>query len=268
MKQFADKLIAEGHLILGGKRHSDDTYRVKVKLPHPAALISTAPRNKSDLLPVAEGLALLQQRLGYVSSTRLLSVVRQYEQPGLQPLLHGPHLPDATILLLSDASIHPEVRRLAAQSSRPHFSIPDRSRCAEPYALIHIDLQSVGIISYYGDTFCLVIVDDHSRTKHTFALKRKNDVLSALERFIQQTIRPNKHHIHAIRLDNDGETKSALSDKFFSKLSHTSPSCKGTHPFLLLPLLFRLPQRLLLSRRHCQFLHRKPRRPMPQHNLE
>jgi hypothetical protein len=148
----------------------------------------------------------------------MLALIKQQEKKPTNPLTLPDRPTDAKIMETLDKFIDPTIRSSAAARPRPHYSLPNRMRSAEPYGLVHLDIKHFDVPSYYGDRYALVIVDDFSRVKTTFALQKKSDLLPKLYRFITMVLRPQGYNLRVIRLDNAGEAKGTRADDFFSKM--------------------------------------------------
>jgi histone deacetylase 1/2 len=100
-----------------------------------------------------------------------------------------------------------------------------------PFQLIHCDLWTSPITSFFGYKYYLVILDDYSHYSWTFALKNKSDTSSTLQRFLAYVKTQFHCIIKCVQCDNGGEflnhdLRSFLSTNGISfRLSclHTSP---------------------------------------------
>ena len=214
--------------------YQDGCFKVPIQVPRSkdekggimlqsnAVLIESKGTTKSNQITVdRKQLAHVWfQRLGLAGPSTILKAAKNNLMSGIT--LH----PNTTIEDFGVEDI------LAYHEGKSHkqaaHPLPKDKKKLIPMERIHIDTKVIGVKSYQGFMYAVVIVDEATSKKWIVFLRSKSDLPRELTKWHATKIKPSKYpNIKAIRLDNAGEQKSYEFEEFLIKCEsiaeYTSP---------------------------------------------
>ena len=101
----------------------------------------------------------------------------------------------------------------ACQQGKSHREAAERAapeRANEIYELVHSDiLGPITPSTRSGKCYAIIFVDDLTRFRVTYLMKRRDEAAACLQSFIDEEVRPRGLRIQRLRADNGGEFTGA-----------------------------------------------------------
>ena len=107
------------------------------------------------------------------------------------------------------------------------------TRADQPLQVVHFDIFGpCKNPSFAGHSYCVVLIDDHTRYTWVYTVKNKSDVLDVLKRFYADTsIIRSKHPLCCFHRDNAGENFSAAAVQWMTDNGIKSSSSTPHEPW-------------------------------------
>lgn len=151
------------------------------------------------------------KRLGYQNPDRIITGLKN-------GIFTGVDLP-ANVMREEFHVDDSDAYQAGRQKAAPHRDRHGEKRSDIPWEVIHFDIKTMDQEDYAGHRYFAIIVDDYSRYKEIFLLKRKSQLVDYLRQFTQQEIVSIGYKIRRVRCDNGGEQKSYEFDEFLTEIA-------------------------------------------------